>query len=382
MYIWQREDWPQFRWNKDSVNVRLSSVCYAQGRLAGKLGALGFYVSSNATLNAMADDVVASSEIEGVVLNREEVRSSVARHLGLETEGLPVASHYIEGIVEVMMDAVRNAADTLTAERLFGWHAALFPTGRSGAWKIVVADWRQSTEAMQVVSGPMGKERVHFQAPDSKDVPRLMDDFLRWVNGDQQLDPVIKAAIAHLWFVTIHPFEDGNGRLTRTITDMLMTRADQMPHRFYSVSAEILQRRNQYYDVLESTQNGNMDITDWLMWFLDTVGRAIENADGKVSAIMDKTRFWDANEQMEMNDRQRKLVNRLLDGFEGKLTTGKWAKIAKCSSDTALRDIQDLIQKGILRKSDAGGRSTNYELIVKDVANDREGCQTSPFTYI
>ena len=370
MYIWQREDWPQFRWNKDSVNVRLSSVCYAQGRLAGKLGALGFYVSSNATLNAMADDVVASSEIEGVVLNREEVRSSVARHLGLETEGLPVASHYIEGIVEVMMDAVRNAADTLTAERLFGWHAALFPTGRSGAWKIVVADWRQSTEAMQVVSGPMGKERVHFQAPDSKDVPRLMDDFLRWVNGDQQLDPVIKAAIAHLWFVTIHPFEDGNGRLTRTITDMLMTRADQMPHRFYSVSAEILQRRNQYYDVLESTQNGNMDITDWLMWFLDTVGRAIENADGKVSAIMDKTRFWDANEQMEMNDRQRKLVNRLLDGFEGKLTTGKWAKIAKCSPDTALRDIQDLIQKGVLRKNDAGGRSTSYELIIKGVANN------------
>lgn len=372
MYIWQREDWPQFRWNKDYVNVRLSSVRYAQGRLAGKLGAMGFHISSNAMLNAMADDVVASSEIEGVVLNREEVRSSVARHLGLETEGLPVASHYIEGIVEVMMDAVRNAAEPLTAERLFGWHAALFPTGRSGAWKIVVADWRQSTEAMQVVSGPMGKEKVHFQAPDSKDVPHLMDDFLRWVNDDQQLDLVIKAAIAHLWFVTIHPFEDGNGRLTRTITDMLMTRADQMPHRFYSVSAEILQRRNQYYDVLESTQNGNMDITDWLMWFLDTVERAIDFADGKVSAIIDKTRFWDANEQMEMNDRQRKLVNRLLDGFEGKLTTGKWAKIAKCSPDTALRDIQDLIQKGVLRKNDAGGRSTSYELIIKDVANDRD----------
>lgn len=365
MYIWQREDWPQFRWNKDYVNVRLSSVRYAQGRLAGKLGAMGFHISSNAMLNAMADDVIASSEIEGVVLNREEVRSSVARHLGLETAGLPVANHYIEGIVEVMMDAVRNAVEPLTAERLFGWHAALFPTGRSGAWKIVVADWRQSTEAIQVVSGPMGKERVHFQAPDSKDVPRLMDDFLRWVNDDQQLDPVIKAAIAHLWFVTIHPFEDGNGRLTRTITDMLMTRADQMPHRFYSVSAEILQRRNQYYDVLESTQNGNMDITDWLMWFLDTVERAIENADGKVSAIMDKTRFWDANEQMEMNDRQRKLVNRLLDGFEGKLTTSKWAKIAKCSPDTALRDIQDLIQKGVLRKNDAGGRSTSYELITE-----------------
>jgi len=209
----------------------------------------------------------------------------------------------------------------------------------------------------------MGKEKVHFQAPDSKDVPHLMDDFLKWVNDSQQLDPVIKAAIAHLWFVTIHPFEDGNGRLTRTITDMLMTRADQMPHRFYSVSAEILQRRNHYYDMLESTQNGNMDITDWMMWFLDTVGRAIESADRKVSAIMDKTRFWDANEQMEMNDRQRKLINRLLDGFEGKLTTSKWAKIAKCSPDTALRDIQDLIQKGVLRKNDAGGRSTSYELI-------------------
>ena len=362
MYIWQREDWPSFRWEKDRVNARLSAVRYAQGKLAGRLSALGFNVSSHAMLDAMAEDVLASSEIEGVVLNREEVRSSVARHLGLETEGLPTASHYVEGIVEVMMDAVRNAQKPLTAERLFNWHAALFPTGRSGAWKIVVANWRQSSEPMQVVSGPMGRETVHFQAPDATDVPQLIEEFLAWVNVEQQLDPIVKAAIAHLWFVTIHPFEDGNGRITRTITDLLMTRADQLPQRFYSVSAEILQQRNKYYDALETTQNGNLDITDWLLWFLDTVGQAVEKSDAKVSAIIEKTRFWDANSHIPMNDRQRKLVNRLLDGFEGKLTSGKWAKIAKCSSDTALRDIQDLIQKGILTKTDAGGRSTNYEL--------------------
>lgn len=362
MYIWQREDWPSFRWEKDRVNVRLSAVRYAQGKLAGRLSALGFNVSNHAMLDAMAEDVIASSEIEGVVLNREEVRSSVARHLGIETEGLPTASHYVEGIVEVMMDAVRNAQKPLTTERLFDWHSALFPTGRSGVWKIVVANWRQSSEPMQVVSGPMGKETVHFQAPDAADVPQLMEKFLAWVNAEQQLNPIVKAAIAHLWFVTIHPFEDGNGRITRTITDLLMTRADQLPHRFYSVSAEILQQRNKYYDALETIQNGNLDITDWLLWFLDTVGQAVEKADAKVSAIIEKTRFWDAKSHIELNERQRKLVNRLLDGFEGKLTSGKWAKIAKCSSDTALRDIQDLILKGILTKTDAGGRSTSYEL--------------------
>lgn len=362
MFIWQREDWPQFRWEKDYIAVRLSAVRYAQGKLAGRLNALGFNISNRAMLDAMAEDVIASSEIEGVILNREEVRSSVARHLGLDAEGLPAASHYVEGVVEVMMDAVRNASAPLTEERLFNWHSALFPTGRSGAWKIVVADWRQSAEPMQVVSGPMGREKVHFQAPDSKDVPRLMSDFIRWANASQQLDPVIKAAIAHLWFVTIHPFEDGDGRITRTITDMLMTRADQLPHRFYSVSAEILQERNKYYDVLEATQNGNMDITDWLAWFLQTVGWAIDKADAKVSATIGKAQFWDSHQQTGMNDRQQKLINRLLDGFEGKLTSGKWAKIAKCSQDTALRDIQDLIQKGVLVKNEAGGRSTHYEL--------------------
>ena len=362
MYIWQREDWPQFRWDKDRVNALLSNTRYAQGKLVGRLSALGFSINNSTMLDAMAEDVIASSEIEGVALNRDEVRSSVARQLGLDIEGLPIASHYVEGVVEVMMDAVRNAEKPLTTERLFNWHAALFPTGRSGAWKIAVAEWRQSADTMQVVSGPMGKEKVHFQAPNSADVPRMMDDFLAWMNSDQLLDPIVKAAISHLWFVTIHPFEDGNGRITRTITDMLMARADQMPHRFYSVSAEILQERNRYYEVLESTQNGSLDITDWLTWFLNIVEQAINKADDKVSSIISKARFWDEHEQVTMNDRQRKLVNRLLDGFFGKLTSGKWAKIAKCSPDTALRDIQDLIQKGILVKSDAGGRSTSYIL--------------------
>lgn len=362
MYIWQRDDWPLFRWDTDRVNARLLSVRYAQGILAGRLSALGFDINSAAMLDALSEDIVSSSEIEGVSLDREEVRSSVARHLGLETEGLPCASHFVEGVVEVMMDAVTNADAALTAERLFGWHAALFPTGRSGAWTIVVADWRKSEEPMQVVSGPMGKEKVHFQAPDSSDVPGQMDIFLEWVNGQQTLDPVVKAAIAHLWFVTIHPFEDGNGRMARTITDMLMARADELPHRFYSISAEILQIRSQYYDVLEMTQNGNMDITDWIMWFLDTVERAVEMADVKVMAAIEKLKFWDEHRNVEMNDRQRKLINRLLDGFVGKLTSGKWAKIAKCSTDTALRDINDLIKKGVLKKTDAGGRSASYEL--------------------
>lgn len=364
MYIWQKEDWPYFRWERNGVNSKLSHIRYAQGCLAGKLSALGFNVSNSTMLEAMAEDVVASSEIEGISLNREEVRSSVARQLGLDMEGLPTASHYIEGIVEVMIDAVRNAEEPLTAMRLFDWHAALFPTGRSGAWKIIVGNWRQSKEPMQVVSGPMGKEVVHFQAPNANDVPRLMDSFLQWVNSAQaDIDPVIKAAVAHLWFVTIHPFEDGNGRITRTITDMLMTRADQLPHRFYSISSEILLARNEYYDILESTQNGSMDITDWLIWFLNIVEKAIHKTESKISIIIEKRYFWDGHEQTAINDRQRKLINRLLDGFEGKLTSGKWAKIAKCSSDTALRDIQDLIGKGILKKTDASGRNTHYELV-------------------
>ena len=362
MYIWQRDDWTLFRWDVSRVNARLLSLRYAQGKLAGRLSALGFGVHSTAMLDTLSEDIVSSSEIEGVSLDREEVRSSVARHLGLETEGLPGASHYVEGVVEVMMDAVTNANATLTTERLFGWHSALFPMGRSGAWTIVVGDWRKSAEPMQVVSGPMGKEKVHFQAPDSSDVPGQMDRFLKWVNEEHDIDPVLKAGIAHLWFVTIHPFEDGNGRMARTITDMLMTRADELPHRFYSISAEILERRSQYYDVLEMTQNGNMDITDWIMWFLDTVAASIEKADTKVQAAIEKAKFWDEKGNVEMNDRQRKLINRLLDGFFGKLTSGKWAKIAKCSSDTALRDINDLIKKGVLKKTDAGGRSASYEL--------------------
>lgn len=364
IYIWQQTDWPDFTWDDAKLSYKLGRVRGLQGRLVGRMSALGFDLKNSAMLDALTADITKSSEIEGEILNVDQVRSSVARHLGIEIEGLPEADRYIDGVVQVMIDATQNYMQPLTAERFFNWHAALFPTGRSGVYKITVADWRQGAEPMQVISGAMGKEKIHYQAPDSDHVPYQMKLFLEWVNGNQKIDPVLKAAIAHLWFVTIHPFDDGNGRISRTITDLFLARADEMPHRFYSMSAEIRKQRKGYYEMLEKTQKGSLDITNWLEWFLDCLEAALLDTEKSISTILQKAAFWDKYRLVSMNERQIKMVNLFWDGFDGKLTSSKWAKITRCSPDTALRDIQDLITKGVFRKTDEGGRSTNYELVL------------------
>lgn len=364
IYIWQQEDWPRFRWDDARLSYQLGRVRSLQGKLVGKMSALGFDLKNSAMLDALTADVTKSSEIEGEILDAAQVRSSVARHLGIEIEGLPQADRYVDGVVQVMIDATQNYRQPLTAERLFDWHAALFPTGRSGVHRITVADWRQGSEPMQVVSGAMGKEKIHYQAPASEDVARQMSAFLTWANHHQKIDAVLKAAIAHLWFVTIHPFDDGNGRISRTITDLFLARADEMPHRFYSMSSEIRKQRKAYYAILEKTQKGGLDITDWMEWFLHCLEAALLDTEKSIGRILQKAAFWDKHRSVSMNERQTKMVNLLWDGFDGKLTTSKWAKITKCSADTALRDIQDLIAKHVLRKTDEGGRSTNYELDV------------------
>lgn len=364
IYIWQQKGWPDFTWDNAMLSYKLGRVRSLQGKLVGKMSVLGFDLKNNAMLNALTADITKSSEIEGEILNVDQVRSSIARHLGIEIEGLPEADRYVDGVVQVMLDATQNYKQPLTDERLFNWHAALFPTGRSGAYKIMVADWRQGAEPMQVISGAMGKEKIHYQAPDSDNIPYQMDLFLAWVNNNQKIDPVLKAAIAHLWFVTIHPFDDGNGRISRTITDLFLARADEMPHRFYSMSAEIRKQRKGYYDILEKTQKGSLDITAWLEWFLDCLEAALLDTEQSVSRVLQKAAFWDKYRSVSMNERQIRMVNMLWDGFDGKLTSSKWGKITKCSPDTALRDIQDLITKNVLRKTDEGGRSTNYELVL------------------
>lgn len=364
IYIWQQKEWPHFMWDDAKLSFKLGRVRSLQGKLVGKMSALGFDLKNCAMLDALTADITKSAEIEGEILNTDQVRSSVARHLGIEIEGLPEADRYIDGVVQVMIDATQNYMQPLTDERFFNWHAALFPTGRSGVYKITVADWRQGSEPMQVISGAMGKEKIHYQAPDSGTVPLQMKLFLGWANAAQKIDPVLKAAIAHLWFVTIHPFDDGNGRISRTITDLFLARADEMPHRFYSMSAEIRKQRKGYYDILEKTQKGGLDITGWLEWFLDCLEVALLDTEKSISTILQKAAFWDKHRLVSMNERQIKMVNLLWDGFDGKLTSSKWGKIIKCSSDTALRDIQDLIAKDVLRKTEEGGRSTNYELVL------------------
>lgn len=360
IWIWQKDNWPNFTWDDSMLINKLSEVRLWQGRLLGELDGLGFEIKKSTSLETMIDDVLRSSEIEGVFLNPARVRSSVARRLGIETYGLPVPDHYTEGLVQVMIDAVENAHAPLTKERLCNWHAALFPTGRSGMYPITVADYRQGKAPMQIVSGAFGHERVHYEAPASDDVQHEMDRFLAWINDSQDVDPVLKAAIAHLWFVVIHPFDDGNGRLTRTITDMLLCRADGQNLRFYSMSAQFMRNRNAYYEALQRTNTSDVCITDWLLWFLDTMKVAIAGAFELVSSIKKKAVFWQENAGVSLNERQIKVLNKLFDGFQGKLTTSKYAKITHVSQATALRDIQDLLEKNMLVKSDSGGRSSNY----------------------
>jgi Fic family protein len=362
-YIHDLKDWPRFRWEHSRLSERLAEVRYRQGLLVGQMKALGFPLQTEAVLQTLTEDVLKSSEIEGEHLDRDQVRSSIARHLGIDIGGLTAADRNVEGVVEMMLDATQHYGKQLTPERLFAWHAALFPTGRSGMSKINVGTWRDDkTGPMQVISGAIGKERVHYEAPGAGRLRTEMKRFLDWFNKEDSSDLVLKAGIAHLWFVTIHPFDDGNGRIARAIADMVLARSEQSAQRFYSMSAQIRQERKAYYDILEATQKGNLDITDWLGWFLDCLGRAIESAETTLAAILTKARFWDKFSGAAFNDRQRRIVNQLLNGFEGKLTSSKWAKIAKCSQDTALRDIEDLVQKSVLMKDAAGGRSTSYSL--------------------
>lgn len=360
-YIHERRDWPRFRWGADALSPRLAAVRHRQGRLVGRMEALGFPVQGEATLATLTEDVITTSAIEGEMLDRQQVRSSLARRLGIDIGALAKADRHVEGIVEVMLDATQNHAAKLTAERLFGWHAALFPTGRSGIARITVGGWRRDKAGpMQVVSGRPGKERVHFQAPAAARLAGEMKAFLAWFNGADGLDPVLKAALAHLRFVTIHPFDDGNGRIARAIADMALARSDESKRRFYSMSAQIRDERNAYYAILEATQKGDLDVTRWLAWFLDCLGRAFDGAETILASVLRKARFWRKHAAAGLNERQQKMLNRLFDGFEGKLTSSKWAKIAKCSPDTALRDIADLVARGILAKDAAGGRSTSY----------------------
>lgn len=363
IYIYQQLNWPQFTWDVDGLLTLLASVRHKQGRLKGYMEALGFALRNEATLQTLTQDVLKTSEIEGEMLDLAQVRSSIARKLGMDIAGLVPTDRHVDGVVEMMLDATRNSHRKLDSERLFGWHSALFPSGRSGMHKIVVGNWRDNEKGpMQVVSGAMGKEKIHFEAPDSSQLKKEMRLFFNWFNSEKKIDPVIKSAIAHLWFLTVHPFDDGNGRIARAIADMQLARADGDEQRFYSMSAQIRLDRTAYYNMLEKTQKGTLDITAWLLWYLNCFDRALNATDQSLKKIMSKTKFWDKHQKTNINERQRLMINKLFEGFNGNLTSTKWAKIAKCSTDTALRDVNDLIKKKVLKKEEGGGRSTSYVL--------------------
>ncbi len=379
MYIHELEDWPKFRWDTDRLAEPLASVRHRQGRLIGRMEALGFDLRQEAVLRTLTSDVVKSSEIEGEKLEAEQVRSSIARRLGMDVGALKPADRHVEGIVEMMLDATGHYGEPLTAERLFAWHAALFPTGRSGMTKIRVGAWRDDrTGPMEVVSGPIGRERVHFSAPPAARIEQEMTSFFDWFNRPADVDEVLKAGLSHLWFVTIHPFDDGNGRIARAIADMALARSEKSSQRFYSMSTQIRPERTAYYDILERTQKGTMDVTAWMEWFLGCLGRAIDGAHEILGAVLAKARFWESVRRVPLNDRQRLVLNRLLDGFEGKLTTSKYAKLAKCSQDTALRDILPLVERGILVRGPEGGRSTSYALAEAYQAEEGSANGTKP----
>jgi len=363
MYIHERDDWPNFTWDHATLTTLLSEVRHAQGRLLGRMEGLGFALREEATLATLTQDVIKTSEIEGQSLDLQQVRSSIARRMGLEVAALPPVDRNVEGIVDVMLDATRRHARPLDRDRLCGWHAALFPTGRSGLQAITVGDWRTDAAGpMQVISGAYGREKVHYEAPPHHRLDAEMNRFLAWLNAGPATDPVLMSAIAHFWFVTIHPFDDGNGRIARAIADLILARSENSTQRFYSMSAQIQRERSAYYDILEVSQRSDRNITAWLQWYLSCLKRAIPSSHEILGAALAKADFWKRHQGETFNDRQRTLLNRLLDGFEGKLTSSKWAKIAKCSSDTALRDISDLIDRNILARDDAGGRSTAYHL--------------------
>lgn len=363
IYIHEQPDWPRLHWRREEIPDQLAAVRHRQGRLLGQMEALGFDLRREALLNTLTEDVVTTSEIEGEFLDAEQVRSSVARRLGVDVGGLSPVDRNVDGIVELMLDATEHYDQPLTQERLFGWHAALFPTGRSGLRPITVGAWRDDrTGPMQVISGPIGRERVHFEAPAAARLDEEVQSFLDWFNAPAATDDVLKAGLAHLWFVTIHPFDDGNGRVARAIADMALARSEGGPQRFYSMSSQIRRDRAAYYRMLEHTQKGTTDVSAWMAWFVQCLGRAIEGAEAQLSTVVAKARFWERTAGLPINARQRLMLNRLLDGFDGKLTTTRWAQLTKSSQDTALRDMTALVDLGILARSAKGGRSTSYSL--------------------
>ena len=368
-YIHQTKAWPQFVWDTDKVTALLGTVRNRQGRLMGRMEELGFDLRSEAVLKTLTEDIVKSSEIEGEILDPDKVRSSIARKLGMDIGGLVLSDRYIDGIVEMMLDATSNFKKPLTKDRLYGWHTCLFPVGRSGMQKIKVGGWREDKHGpMTVISGRMGRQKVHFQAPEANRLKKEMSLFIKWFNTSAKIEPVLKAAIAHLWFVTLHPFDDGNGRIARAIGEMQLARSDGNRERFYSMSVQIRKERKKYYTILERTQKSSdiskkgINITPWLEWFLSCLGRALDTTESTLSDVIGKAHFWKEHPSEKMNERQRVMVKKLLDGFNGKLTSSKWAKLTKCSQDTAIRDIQALIEEGVLMKSSSGGRSTSYYL--------------------
>ncbi len=363
MYIHEIPGWPDFEWEHEALIDLLGKVRRRQGRLIGQLGSLGVSLQAEAELEIFTSDVVKTSEIEGETLSKRQVRSSVARRLGVDIGALDPVDRHVEGLVEMILDATKHYQKPLTEERLFGWHAAMFPTGRSGISKIIVGAWRtDSTGPMQVVSGPIGREQVHFEAPEAERLGEEMGRFLNWIEGESTVDPVLRAGLAHLWFVTIHPFEDGNGRLARAIADLMLARSEGSQQRFYSMSTQIQKERKDYYDVLERTQKGSLNVTPWLEWFLNCLFRAIEGAEESIQVVLQKADFWRRANEHPVSERQKRVLNRVLDGFQGKLTTSKWAKLAKCSQDTAHRDILELVSWGLVVKNPGGGRNTSYSL--------------------
>jgi len=363
-YLWQRPDWPQWRLDAAALAVPLAQVHRAQGHLAGSMAELGLAQRDQATLQALTQEVVTTSAIEGEALNLDVVRSSVARRLGVDIGALAPSDRHVDGVVDMVLNATQHHAEPLTAERLFGWHAALFPTGYSGHLRIKVGQWRNDAAGpMQVVSGPVGREKVHFEAPPATALPAETAAFMAWFNAPSAGDALIHAGLAHLWLVTLHPFDDGNGRISRAVGDMALARAEGTAQRFYSLSAQIQRERKQYYEQLEATQRGTLDVTPWLDWFLACLLRAVQGADGLLAGVLDKAQFWQRWAGTPLNARQTLVLDRVLDGMEGKLTNAKWAAIGKCSADTALRDINDLLARGLLRRVEGGGRSTGYQVV-------------------
>jgi Fic family protein len=363
LYIHERKGWPSFDWDQATLMDSLATTRHHQGRLIGRMEGLGFQLRQEASFGTLTQDILKSSEIEGEVLDASQVRSSLARRLGIDIGALTPSDRHVDGVVEMMLDATGKNFEPLTNDRLFGWHTSLFPAGRSGMQKIRVGTWRDdSSGPMQVVSGAVGREKVHFQAPQADRLPDEMARFTEWFNAKETIDPVLKAALAHFWFVTIHPFDDGNGRIARAIADLSLARSEKTSMRFYSMSAQIRVERAEYYRSLEKTQKGTLNITLWMKWFVACLGRAIEGAEKTLEVVLRKARFRETTSQEPFNERQRKILEKLLEGFDGNLTTTKWAKITKCSQDTASRDINDLLRRGILHKGESGGRSTHYLL--------------------